>query len=250
MKNPTVFKKKNSVKHSNLNDSKKYLLYCCITISCIIALIVYYFITNRTNTYQKIKIELDKDIVYTKYEIESSKHPITVPFVNINSESVQQVNEDIDKYLEWYLANSNLSTVTYRYETSSNKLSLLISTAIIDNVALYDFRSYIIDLDTLNVITDEEVLNQFGLDKSTVFSYFEGIFQGYYNDLVSNGIYTKSRCNYGCFLKSIDVSDYGEGISYYISGNSLIAYRPFKIHGNYHEERYFKDIDFRYILVK
>ena len=251
MKNPTVRRKKGSVRYSNKNDNLKNIYYCAITIIGIVFLICFYFFTRPNNQlYKSIKIDSTKDIIYTKYSIEDKNYPITIPFVNINSEDVLKVNEDIDNFVEWYLANSNSSIVTYRYETSSGVLSLLIRTVSFENQKpSYDFRSYIIDLGTLKVLSNDEVLSQFGLNSTSVYSYFDENFHNYYNDLVESGIYNESKCNYGCFLKSIDVSDYGEGISYYISRKSLIAFRPFRTYGNYHEERYFKDFDFTYVLV-
>lgn len=249
MKNPDNYKNKKIIRNYSNNDNNRYLLYIGICIISIIVLICYYLISNNKNTYNNIKEDKSKEIVYTKYSIESDDYPIRVPYINIKSSDIERINSNIDEYLEWYLANGDSSIIIYRYEINNDILSLLIRVATFDKIPLYDFKSYIIDLKSLKEISDEEILNKFNLDSNQVLSYFDNIFHKYYDDLISSGIYNKNRCNYNCFLNNIDLSNYLEGISYYVSNNSLIAYRPFRIYNNNHEERYFKDFDFQYILV-
>ena len=245
MKNPKVHREHNIVIKNNSNNSK-YILYIGICILLIILIIGYYIITSNVDYYKDIKIEENKKIIYTKYEYKD----ITIPYINIVGEDINLINQDIDKYSEWYLANPDYSKFLYHYETSNNILSLLISTVSKEGKTSYDYKSYLIDLDTLRRISDDEILEFFKLNKANVSSYYEKLFRFYYDELVNKGYYNKNKCNYRCFLKNIEVNNYSEKISYYVSDNTLIGYRPFNIYSSNHEDEYFKNIGFSNVLAK
>ena len=91
-----------------------------------------------TNTSQIVKIENEKDIVYTNYEVQKSSENnynvnVHIPYININNETIKKYNEEIQQVFtqiaENTLATENrniIYTVEYKACITNNILSVII----------------------------------------------------------------------------------------------------------------------------
>jgi len=217
----------------------------------IIFLIVYYSINNQDKEYKKIKQYKNNYLVYTKYENSTGKYPVNVPFVNIDSDPVKAVNKDIDLFVNDFV-KSKKSVVSYEYSISGIILSVVVKVVDYDTdyAPMPYFRSYNINLSTLEVIADQSLLNFFSIDEDTVEVLIEDQFRHYYDDIVSEGYYEGEECNYRCFLNCRGFDEYLDNIVYYVDEGNLTVFKPFTFNSVFGEQDYFKDEDFKILLVK
>lgn len=236
---------------SNLSNDTKRILIICVTIFMVIFLISYIFVRKQNENYNNIKEDKNNYLVYTKYSKSSKKYPVHVPYINIKSPTVSKINEDIDLFTAEFI-RSKKCVVLYEYDINGIILSLVVK--VVDYNTEYApqpyFRSYNINLTTLEAIDDHALLDFFQIDEVTVESLVENQFRYYYQELVKEQYYQATECSYECFLKYREVDNYLERLSYYVQNGDLIAYKPFVFYSIYGEEAYFKDDDFKFVLVQ
>lgn len=231
-------------------DTKKIFIIS-LTIFIIIFLIVYIFVRKGNDNYNDIKANKSKFLIYTKYEKTNTNYPKHIPYVNIKGDIIKQVNEDINLFASDF-KKVNRCVFLYEYDISGVILSIVLK-AVNYNVEYAPevyFRSYNINLSTLEVISDEALLDFFGTDVSGVEQLIENRFRNFHQEIVADGYYHANECNYECFLNYRNVQNYMDNVSYYVKDGNLIAYKPFIFFSIYGEEDYFKDEDFQFLLVE
>lgn len=236
-------------KINNLEDKKSFAII--IAISLIVFLIVFFFLNKKDTNYKNIKQDKNKYLVYTKYSVDSSKYPVQVPFVNIKSEPVNAINKDIDLFVNDFV-KSKKCVVSYEYSISGIILSVVVK--VIDYDTAYApmpyFRSYNINLSTLEAISDQSLLDFFGVDDSYVEEMIEDKFHYYHEELISKEFYDENECDYSCFLRNRDVENYLDNTVYYVDQGNLVVFKPFSFYSIFGEEDYFKDENFKILLVE
>lgn len=234
-----------------LDKSTKKIIIICGSIFLIVFLLFYVYNRKQNENYNNIKRDKSEYLVYTKYKKTNSSYKVFVPYVNIKGNAISQVNKDIDLFTGEFI-RSKMCSVIYEYDINGIILSLVVK--VIDNDTEYApdtyYRSYNINLATLEVIADDALLDFFGTDLNTVESLISNQFKYYYQELVNEEYYHSNECNYNCFLSYRGVDDYMENVSYYVKNGDLIAYRPFTIYSIYGEEEYFEDEDYEFVLVQ
>ena len=102
------------------------------------------------------------------------------------------------------------SIINYEYDINGIILSLVVK--VINNETTYApepyFRTYNINLEKEEVISDEALLQFYGVTKRTVETKIKRGFQGYYSDLVKEKYYAAAECSYDCFLKYRGIKNY------------------------------------------
>jgi len=238
-------------RRSNMSNDTKKIIAICVTIFIVIFLISYIFIRKQNENYNNIKEDKNNYLVYTKYSKNSKTYPVHVPYINIKSSVVSQINEDIDLFTSEFI-NAKKCVILYEYDISGIILSLVVK--VVDYNTEYApqvyFRSYNINLTTLEAIADSALLDFFQTDEVAVESLIENQFRYYYQELVKEQYYQADECSYDCFLKYREVDNYLDRLSYYVQNGDLIAYKPFVFHSIYGEEEFFKDDDFKFMLVQ
>lgn len=247
-KNSASNKKKHGL---NLDEQKKKILIICGTIFAIIFLLVYMFVRKQNDNYNNIKQKKNNYLVYSKYERTKSKYAVHVPYVNIKADVINKVNDDIDLFTGEFIS-SKKSLVTYEYDISGIILSLVIKVVDYDTEYAPEvyFRSYNINLSTLEVISNDSLLDFFGIDELTVGNLIENQFRNYHQKIIDEGYYQADECDYSCFLGYRNVDDYLKDVNYYVKNGDLIAYKPFIFTSIFGEEEFFKDDDFKFMLVE
>ncbi len=238
-------------KSSRINNDTKKILIVCISVFLVIFLIAFASLSRQDDNYNSIKADKKQFLIYSKYEKKNTNFPIYVPYVNIKGEVFKQVNSDIDLFLSDFIS-SKRCTVVYEYNISGVILSLIIK--VLDENTEYApqayFRSYNINLSTLDVISNESLIDFFQTDLTSIESLITNQFKYYYQELVNDEYYHQDECNYECFLDNRGIDSYMDNVVYFVRDGYLIAYKPFVFHSIFGEEDYFKAEDYEFMIVQ
>jgi len=233
------------------NNNIKSILIIIGSIAVIIFLLLFVYMQKSSENYKNIKIDKNKYLVYSIVEDKKSDYPKYVPYVNIKGNYVKEVNKDIDSFTKDILKR-NKSIVTYEYDINGIILSLVVK--ILDNEVSYSpkiyFRTYNINLNTMELISDQSLLDFFKINEKGVSDAIENKFRLYYEELVKEKYYQPQECNYECFLGYKDVDSYTSNVNYYVKNGNLIAYKPFVFYSIFGDEEYFDEDDFEFLLVE
>ena len=234
-----------------MKKDTKIVLMISFSVFLIIFLLFFVIQKGKNDNYNNIKEDKKNFLVYTKYEQKGKVYSIYVPYINIKSDNVKAANEDIDLFVSEFI-ESKKAMISYEYNINGIILSVVVK--IVDYDAEYApqayFRTYNINLDTLELIADDALLEFFEVSEENVAEKIENQFKYYYKKIVEEDYYEEDECSYSCFLKYREVDDYLNDICYYVKDGNLIVYKPFVFYSIYGEEEYFKDKHFEFLIVK
>ena len=232
------------------DDTKKKVAIIGGLLLIVLIIVLSYFIRQNRN-YKSIKLDKNNYLVYTQKSKSKGMYSIDIPYLNMKGESAKLVNEDITAFLSDYIDNEKC-IISYQYDISGVILSLVVKVVDYDEVFApkAHFKSYNINLDTLELIDDVSLLSLFGTDEATVESILDEDFHSYYNDILEEEYYNEKECNYECFLKYREIDNYLDEITYYVKEGNLMAYRPFVFYSVFGEEKFFTEDSFNFLLVK
>jgi len=236
-------------KFNKLDNNKKIPIVITVSVILLTIIIVYTFFRNSESGYKSIKVDTNKELVYTLKETRDDVFYIKVPYININGSTIKSINEDIDSYLSEFI-DTKMKISTYEYNINGKVLSLAIKTVDYYNedMPIVYFKTYNINLDTLELVSDEELLNAYDINFNDVNNAMEKQFKYWYKELKKEKYLTEEECDYECFLEYRGVEDYMDNISYYIDEGKLVVFKPFSFYSVYKEEDYFKEDDFKFII--
>lgn len=231
----------------NHKNNKKIIIMVGILFLLIIY-VIYHYITVD-NTFDKFKINKNKNIVYSIYQEGDSY----VPCINIKGVALDKINEAIVNKANDFLKGKN--TITYTFDINGKILSVAIQ-----YVDYYDESGYPkIDYDVYNVnfyessiVSDEEMLQLYGISEDEVSPIIEAKFGDYYNDIKKKKILNNECDYYDCFLhlRGINNENYMENVHYYIKNGNLYVIKPFNIYSIYKEDEYFSTSSFLIQITK
>jgi len=235
----------------NINSSKKIIIGIVVIVLAIISVIIFAVVRGNYKDFNNIKLSKDDYLVYTKYEKKTDNLNLAIPYINIKGEVVSKVNEDIALFT-YDFAHAEKAKILYEYDINGIILSVVVKAIdyeVLNNPVAY-FRSYNINLETLEVISDEALLDFYSIDLESVRARIENTFRYYYQELSNEKYFDVSECDYQCFLENRGIDDYLDGVSYYVKDGDLVAFKSFLFNSIYSEEDYFKDDDFMFVLVQ
>ena len=237
----------NQEKNKKINIKKTFII-AIISIIVIITIVEFINLNNKS-TYNNIKKDETKDLVYTIYKRSIDGSKTEVPKININSSDVDIINKEIiDNMNELLKEEYNVSN--YEYSVNKNILSVVL--IMINNnteqTPIFNFKTYNINLNTLKRINNKEILNLYNTNELEVSKKIELQFKGYYNDEVKKGYIDKNECDYNCFKNWRNIEDYIEKVQYYIDDNKLYAYKEFNPYSIYEEEDYYNMDHFMFYI--
>ncbi len=225
------------------NKKNNYQTYLYIVILLIILLIIY-GIFQILNTNKTILLDNNKDIVYNK--IENKDLNQYVPNINIKEISTT-INNDIDTFTNPYLNNKAVE-ITNNYEINGNILSLIIIITDFSNeIPDYTFKSYIIDLSKLKILTEDEYLSMFNTNKDYIHNYINNIFSKYYKEELTNKIIDSST-TYNNYLKLRELTNLDKSITYYIEKGNLVVYLDYNIYSEKETSFYLEDVSYKFYV--
>lgn len=227
-----------------LSNKKKLIV---IGIVCLIIVLIGYIAYNYyQNNYVSLKEDKFKEIVYPIYTRKNNKKTSTeVPKINIKSSKIDKVNKDIYKKMGSFLGKDT-NTSSYSYEINGDILSLVIEMIDYntDYTPEFRFKTYNINLNTLELMSDKDLLELYGVKEKDVEKSIKNKFKYFYKDELKKGYLDKNECPYECFLNWRNVNNYMDNLEYYISDGKLYAYKEFVVVSLYGEEEYYKEGDF------
>ncbi len=217
----------------------------------VIAMLAYTFHANNVKKYTYIKESWFDDLIYTSYYDDANNYVKEVPYINIKTDQVTEINNQISTFSTKY-TNLNRSIVTYDYSITGQILSVIIKAISYETnyASEAEFLSYNINLKTLEVYDNQAVLDLYNINAAYVKDRIKNQLQQYHNDIVKEKYYSLQQCNFSCFLKWRNIEDYADGIAYYISGGKLYVYKPFVFASIFGEEEYFKDKHFQFLITE
>lgn len=228
----------------------KTIIYVAALILISVMLVIFYIQKNNEN-FRNIKIDKNKEIVYSKIVNEETNYTKYVPYINIKFDIANYINNEIDEFVSNNL-NDSKSTISYEYNISGDYLSVVVKIEDYNNNVGPDtsFKTYVINLKTKELLNNMDILTMFNIDEIDVASIIESDFRNYYNDIVDEGYYKSIKCDYNCFLKNRKVSNYLENVNYYINNGDLIAYKPFILYSQLNDGDYFNPSNYEFMLVE
>lgn len=245
--NTDIKKKHLEEKEAPKKTNNKPIILLLLSILLIIFIIFYVIVKTYYSNYNYLKEDKREYIVYTRY----NQNNIEVPYINVKSNNIQSINNEIVNYCNKYSHIENIQ-ISYEYDISGKYLSLIIN--ILNEDAEYGpevkFKTYTIDLKSKKIIKDKELLEMFNVSLDTVSEKIKGQLEEYYNDEVREGYLEKEECNYECFLKYRDINNYLDDIEYAIKGGKLVVFKPFKFKSIYGEEEFFNDSHFEFAITE
>ena len=236
-------------KFNKLDDSKKKTIIIISIIGLILLIVLLTVLKNGTDKYKNIKEDNKRDFVYTVESKEEDKYFSYVPYVNIRGS--KSINDDINSYVSDF-TNKEMIRLSYNYEINGKVLSLVIKTVDYgsDDIPLVYFKTYNINLETRELISDEELLENYNFNYDDVSNSIEKQFEFWYTDLLNEEYFDEEECDYDCFLENRDVENYADDVCFYIEKGNLIVYKPFVMYSIIGEESYFKEEDFKFVISK
>lgn len=227
-------------KKKNKNNNYIYYILGSILVFSVVVLLFY----KKPKAFDTSTILLDqtKPVIYEAYKTENNIFPV----INLQGEDVKRINKEI---VELSDTKNNASNFEYMYNVSKDTLSVLIINNIyVDSVKHINYKSYIIDLNTLKELTNEEVYNKFEIDEETLRIFVSSKFLNYYADLIDAGYVDGNKCDFECFIYNCNFQDYLEDNSFYIEDNHLILYKYFNTYNKYNYDSFFTDDSYRFVV--
>lgn len=235
-----------------LNKKYSKIIPIIIGTILIILLIWYYFYNNKNKNFNYLKLDDSKYLVYTIYENSNDDNTLTeVPVINVDAEVASKINKEITSEMTEFL-NESGNKVTYEWELNGVILSLVLK--MVDNNTEYNpevkFKTYNVNLETLEQVSDSDILELYDIDEKTVAYNIQEQFKKFYEESGKEGYVDSNECDYACYLKWRGVTDYMDNINYYIKDGKLYVYREFQFYSIFGEEEFFTEEDFLFYITK
>lgn len=198
---------------------------------------LYYFRYKNVASYENLLKNSNYDIVY---QIDN------VPVINIAGTSIDDINLKINEDYQLYV-NQLDGTVEYEYNVSEDCLSiLLIVRRIIDGMTFLEYKSYNVDLYTLNELSYQEILDKFEITQDDLKFYLQNKLFNYYEDLLNKKMLDKKKCDFNCFIYECNIEGFDNTNTLYINKNHLVVYNYFNVYNDFDYSSYFTEDSFRF----
>lgn len=170
----------------------------------------------------------NQDYVYT-FESNERKQVSHLPQINLKGDMVKKENAEIMR-LYYTTISSDKNQFTYKYVKKDNLLFLLIEIYYYETLnAGMETRyiSYINDIETGELVTNEEVLKKYGYTENMIGTSITNKMKAYYEEASMKGLIVPQECDFACYMGWRDMENIKEGASLYIEDNKLVVYRGF-----------------------
>ena len=209
----------------NKYEKNKYKFYIVAAISIII--VICFYLYNKTGSYDDLKIDKSKKLVYTISEEESGDFNQYKPYLNIKGELGKTINYDITEFFNYF--DEKHISITYENDLNGKILSIILKVedhGDTENTAVLYYRSYNINLSTQEILSNDKIFNYYDITSTDVENKLNDAIQKYYNKLVEEDYILEDECDYNCFLNTEDIKEGIDDAEFYIKDGKLYAYKP------------------------
>ncbi len=211
---------------------RNYKVYVITIIVCVFLFIGLAIITSIKGTNDNNKEFKYADYVKTIDTIESNGIKSELPYINLKSDKIEEINEEIAIKFYETIALQN-SEFIYEYFINDNIISLLIKISITpenysENITR-EYISYNIDYKNLKVISNNELLERNNITMDDVSNIIKKKFEYFYQYEVENNYINGNLCDFNCYTKMRNVSFPTYDAAIVMENNELYAYKPFNI---------------------
>lgn len=199
-----------------------------------LALIILFLVQVFTSKKDPSKAMQNQDYVYT-FESNERKEKSSLPQINLKGESVKKQNAEIME-LYYNVINGDKNRFAYQYKVEEGLLFLLIEIKFYDpaNAGMETrYISYINDIKKGTLVSNEDVLDQFGYDENAIENSITKKMKAYYTEAVQKGLIAGEECDFSCYMDWRDMRDIKEGSALYFKNNKLVVYRGFSLESVY-----------------
>ena len=225
-------------------------LIICISTILIISIIIYSFINYNNKDFRNIKQEKTKYLVYTKETKQSGNYTQNIPYINIKGKKIEIINNNIINYLNVF--KNNNTSIDYEYSINGIVLSIILKVEdhSIEVATTPYFRSYNINLNTNELISNKALLNELNIKEEDVKNRIDETLKYYYLDISKKEYFDIRECNYECFLinREIDKNDLLKDSEYFVRNGKLVVFKPYIFASFYGEEDYFNSENYEFII--
>ena len=199
-----------------IKDNKSKVM---IIVILVLFVIIMLFFSDRRDENKNYK---SQKYVYTSETNEVGEYTSKLPYINIDSDEVDNINKEI--MIKYYTEiNTGEKYADYEYYKNKDIVSLLVKYQYLegDTVTSLEIDFYNIDINTGRLITNEELYNRFDVNNSDIDNAINNYIDEYYN-YETNKNYI-SNCDLECYRKRFNNDS--NTINYYVKSNHLYAYK-------------------------
>ena len=219
-------KKKN--KKKSILSSYYFYIFFILLVFLLVCLISIFGQNNKKYDISSLIANNSYDVVYLDGN---------VPVINLVGNAASEYNNDIQTT---YSCNDNGDRFEYEYDVSEDTFSLLLKRYIIvDNKEFIQYYSYIINLNTMEKMTYDDLLDKFEIKNDDLAFFIRNKFFNYYMDLLDANYFKGDECDFECFIMNCNFQDFMEDNVYYIKNNHLYLYKFFNIYTKYNYNDFF-----------
>lgn len=196
-------------------------------------------VSDNSSTKQVKKIDNDKEIVYTYYNKISSEYSYSLPYVNIDSEYANKINDEISKRkdeIEEILgktSNPGFYATKYKSFINNNVLSLVIWKEFDGGTLSY--TAYNMDIYTGKEITNKDLINSKNVSEATYLNALKESYKNKYLELYGTKeewINRISRDNTTEEQKNREAEEYQNMYNYTVADKNISIESPIYLNGN------------------
>jgi len=206
---------------------RSFFKHICLVIVFFVIIIGYYCYNKSRENYNYLKIDRSKNLVYTFSKTKADGYYQYKPYVNIKGDFGTLINNNIDEFINEYSKDN--FCITYDTDLNGKVLSLVIKVEdygyLESSIVLY-FKSYNIDLDSLELLSNDNLLNYFDMNISDVENKLDKKINDYYSNFLEKG-FINSDCDYSCFLRNQNIDMGIDNLEYFVRDGKLVVYKPF-----------------------
>jgi len=210
-------------------ENRKKVLLLGILVTVLIGFMIF---TN--NKEDENKIYESDDYIYTKESYNHDSGLVSVlPYINIKSEEIKEINiQLIKKYYE--IVTIDKQMMVYEYYKNDNVLSLVVSTYYQEAPDVpNEMFFYNVDLKKGSLISNEELIDMFGVTDNEVSDLIRNALNEYYNYEIEKG-YISNSCDFDCYLSSTDSLPILDDCNYYVKDNGLYVYKSLLLDSDFY----------------
>lgn len=196
-----------------MKEKKVYLFI----IGLLIVIVLIILIFNRK----------EKDYIYLENGI---------PIINVDN--TLQINQTIEK-----LYNDKSNAMEHKIYMNTNIYSLVLDIdkySSIDDEYLKSYVSYNIDLATKEILTKEQLLEQFNFSKKDLLLSVQNLLKTYYDEEVQEGYIESNECSFNDYVLYIrQIENIYDETVLFVKNNELYGYIPFHKNSLFDDSEYF-----------